>query len=576
MRTRAILTGNPNSGKTTLFNRLTGKKLKTGNRAGVTIDSAESLVKNNDILLVDTPGLYSLTPYTTEETNAISQLRRGGVVVNVVDALSIERGLYLTVSLIESGMKPILFLSMKDRAQKLGVSIDEKALSKSLNIPVTSDDAVLLRLIKSFPSSLMKTTHLLSPESVYEKVDEIASFSVKRSPVRTKTEKTDKIILNPFFSLPFFALVMSLTFFLVYKSGDLVELLFSSLGFPSLLENFVSSLGFSPVGDSLLRNGILRGVGSVLSFLPRLFSLFVLSAVYESSGYLARVAVSFDFIFSRLGLSGKAIIPFILGSGCSVPAVLSTKTIKSLDERRKISFLVPFVPCSAKLPIIALFAGFFFKTNAFSVTIFIYFLSIAIIIFLPLLFGKKDYEKTMLAELPIYAFPSFKQVLSDATKRSFQFIKKTGTVIFSVSVAVWFLSSFSFGLTFGCEKEQSILAFFGKIFSPLLYPVIGTHSWAATVSALLGFVAKEEVVSTMSVLAGTEAIFSSPAFSFFTFPTACAYLVFVIFSSPCVAAVSTIAKETGKKSTFRFIAFQNLFALVIASLTRLLLSIFFH
>mgnify|MGYP002523233828 CR=1 FL=1 len=567
MDLRVMLVGCPNSGKTTLFNALTGRREQTGNRAGVTVGAKYGKIKNTNFTLYDLPGTYSLHPFTDEEKVTVSALKSApSVTVAVIDGLRFERGLYLVLSLLKCGKKPIIYLSMLEKAQKNGITINAEALAKITGLTVTTTPEELVSAIKqrkNINEDLLSES-VIDEKEVYRKIAEITAKTVQKSNKRSVTDKIDNVILRPYVGLPLFFAVAFLTFFLVFKGGEAINLLFRS-GL-SFLSRVIKNSSFAPVLKSLLADGILGGIGSVLSFLPQLFILFFLSAVTEASGYLARVSASFDKFFTYFSLSGKSAIPLILGTGCSVPAIMSLKTIKEKSLKECTATLIPFIPCSAKLPIIALFAGFFFKENAAFAALGFYLLSILIVIALAFFTRAKQKERFSLTELPDYSIPSFKEISNDTLSRTLSFIKKTGTVIFICSVLVWFLSSFSIKFAFDCRAEESILALIGKALSFILYPVVGELSWAATISALLGFVAKEQVVSSMAIIAGSEAeIFSSPAFSFFTPSSAVAFVVFNLFSSPCIAAVSALSKELGGKKALSQVFFQTLFALVLSS-----------
>lgn len=577
MSKQAFLIGNPNAGKTTLFNSLTGRTLKTGNRAGVTVGKACAALKKSDVILADLPGVYSLSPFSPDEQAAVNELTSSTFVpINVVEAATLKRGLFTTLSLKSRGLRPIVFLSMRKNAEQKGMFIDVKKLSSELELPVTDDEEELVRLVNS--SRPQKTTEKASsfyrsPEEIYEKISRITDSCVTIVEKPSITEKIDGFLFKPFICLPVFILFICLLFFLTFSVGSFFDLFFDALSIRKRVQNAVLSLGLSPIGESLLLDGVVSGVGSVLGFLPELFTLFFLFSLVEGSGYTSRVALAFDSFFSFFGLSGKSIVPLLLGSSCSVPAIAATKTIKESVEREKTVLLVPFVPCSAKLPIIALFAGFFFENHAFLATVFVYFLSVVTIIAIALLTKDRKAEPSIFPELPSYSLPSIRQALKDAIKQSAAFFKKTGTVIFSASIVVWFLSSFSLSLSFGVPQNESVLAAIGGLLSPILYPVLGKLSWEATVAALLGFLAKEEVVSAMSVLATSQPVFESAAFSFFTTPSAVAFLLFNLFSSPCVAAVSAIKRELGLTKTALSLLLQNLFAITLSSFVRLIITL---
>ena len=400
----------------------------------------------------------------------------------------------------------------------------------------------------------------------------------KRRKWINKTEILDKIFLSKIFAIPIFIIIMFGIYFLsvgvvgkytidiansiTAKVSDLILSILISINTPEWLQ-------------SLIIDGAFKGVSAVISFVPQLTILFTCISILEATGYMSRIAFLLDNIFRKIGLSGKAIIPFIIGSGCSVPGIMSSRIIENEDERKITSVLVPFIPCSAKLPIIAMFSGYFFKENAGIVSASLYFFAIFIIVLSAILFRKYiffDTSGAFISELPDYKIPNIKYLARDVKDKVFSFIKRAGTTILFSSIIIWFLLSFSINLDYGVSIEKSILASLGKKISWIFYPMLGVNSWQATVSAIQGLIAKEQVVSSMNIISGlnqsTNAIFSSGAtFGFFSKSSAYAFMVFNLFSAPCIAAISTIKKELGSFiKMFIAIAYQTTIAWILATL----------
>lgn len=329
---------------------------------------------------------------------------------------------------------------------------------------------------------------------------------------------------------------------------------------------------------SLVVDGIIAGVGAVLGFIPQLIILFICISVLETTGYMSRIALLLDKLFRKIGLSGKSLIPFIVGSGCSVPGIMGTRIIENQDEREMTTILTPFIPCSAKLPIIALFSGYFFGENSGFVSASLYFFAIAIIIISALVMKKFIYKhtsSTYISELPEYKLPSVKYVTKDVFDKVIAFIKRAGSVILICSIVIWFLLSFSPKFEYGIDVEDSILASVGKSISWIFYPILGENSWGATVSAIQGLVAKEQVISSMSVIAGlaedteegSQIFGDGSIFEFFTTASAYAFMVFNLFSAPCFGAIGAMKRELGgTKKMLKAVLFQTIFAWILATL----------
>ena len=639
------LVGNQNSGKTTLFNLLTGMNAKIGNWPGVTIEKKVGKIKNTDFELTDLPGIYSLSPYSIEEEISRKYVfeENPDVIINIVDSTVLERSLYLTTQLLELDTKVIVALNMADVLEKKGIQIDVSELEKRLGTKIVKISALketgidelvdeIKKLedkskIKVFDSELEKSITSLQNELPKEekhkrfvavkllendsRFENLNSSDVKNTinklsknydtdleeviaterykfieKVKEKTfkkidvkedisDKLDKVFLNKILAFPIFVVIMFLIYYLsvgvigsftVDWIGGIVESIGENVGV------FLENVGTSEWVNSLVVDGIIAGVGAVLGFVPQLIILFICISVLETTGYMSRIALLFDRIFRKIGLSGKSLIPFIVGSGCSVPGIMGTRIIENQDEREMTTILTPFIPCSAKLPIIALFAGYFFGESSGIVSASLYFFAIVVIIISALLmklFIYKNTSSTYIAELPDYKLPSIKYVAKDVWDKITAFIKRAGSVILICSIVIWTLSSFSFKFEYGVDIEESMLADIGNTISWIFEPMLGTRSWGATVSAIQGLVAKEQVVSSMAVINGLaddveegKEIFSKNGiFGFFNPASAYAFMVFNLFSAPCFGAIGAMKRELGgTKKMLKAIGFQTLFA----------------
>lgn len=643
---RIALIGNQNSGKTTLFNALTGSNQKIGNWPGVTIEQKVGTIEQGNHELIDLPGIYSLSPYTLEEalSRAFLIQEKPDLIINILDATSLERSLYLTTQLMELDIDMVLVLNMADMFDRKGISIHLEALSDALNLSIVQISALkrsglseLLQLINrgdyirhsnpamfkpniekiiahlshqiNQPHQRFIAIKLLEQDPIIEttgvdiqkwikpieqayqqdietviataRYDFIESVKAK-SFVRLHhgdltTERLDRIFLNKWLALPIFGFIMFLIYyFSVGVVGSLtVDFVDSNLSaFASFMFDWLQTIGASEWSASLVADGMIAGVGAVLNFVPQLIILFSLISLLESTGYMTRIAFFLDRLFKKFGLSGKSLIPFILGSGCSIPGIMATRTIEGQDERRMSIMLTPFIPCSAKLPIIALFAGFFFPTQSGLVSFSLYMMSIFIILLSAMImktFFFKGTPSAFISELPNYKLPDLRYTIRDVYDKVFEFIEKAGTIILLSSIVIWFLTSFSWTFTYGVDINESILASIGRIFSYLFYPMLGELSWATSVSAIQGLVAKEQVVSSMAVIGGLSAditegnlILNAPIYQFFTPASAYAFMVFNLFSAPCFGAIGAMRKELGSaKRMWQAILFQTGLAYIL-------------
>ncbi len=649
---KIALVGNQNSGKTTLFNLLTGMHAKIGNWPGVTIEKKTGKIKGTKHEITDLPGIYSLSPYSIEENISRQYIfdEKPDVIINIVDTTQLERSLYLTTQLLELDTHVIVVLNMADILEDRGVSIDANELSNILGTPVllvsalkgTGTDKLLEEIdnhsktkkIKIYDPNIEKSIEKIESElpgkalhkrfiavkllendqrfkdfnnreinsirditsNLYETdleetiaterykfVSNSRNKVYKKNNIKNKktnkTDKLDRIFLNKWLAIPIFICIMFLVYFLSVGivgtfTVDLIGEWFEALG--KATSSWLSSIGASPWVVSLVVEGIIAGVGAVLGFVPQLIIMFICISILETTGYMSRISLFLDKLFRRIGLSGKSLIPFIVGSGCSVPGIMGARIIENQDEREMTTILTPFIPCSAKLPIISLFSGYFFGKNSGLISFSLYCLAIVIIIITALIMKKFIYKKTSstyISELPEYRLPSIKYVAKDVFDKVIAFIKRAGTIILLCSIAIWFLLSFNFKLQYGVEVEDSILARTGDKISFVFEPMLGEKSWGATVSAIQGLVAKEQVVSSMSIIAGfgeegeASQIFSKEStFGFFNPIAAYAFMIFNLFSAPCFGAIGAMARELGsRRKMLKAVAFQTTYAWLIAT-----------
>lgn len=597
------LVGNQNSGKTTLFNYLTGMNAKIGNWPGVTIEKKVGTIKGTKHEITDLPGIYSLSPYSVEEEVSRNFVfnESPDVIINIVDATCLERSLFLTSQLLESNCKIIVALNMADKLEEKGLTIDEKKMEEMLGTKVLKISALketgIDELIKEINKPLKSKENKVIPEYLskdydIEKYEEIVNQKYsfiskvvencikKKAKPETISDKLDKIFLNRWLAFPIFIIIMFLIYYLsVGIVGSFtVDLVGDGVGsFGKWLGGLMESAGASEWLNSLVVDGIIAGVGAVLGFVPQLIILFLCIALLETTGYMSRIALLLDKIFRKIGLSGKSLIPFIVGSGCSVPGIMGTRIIENEDERKMTAILTPFIPCSAKLPIIALFAGYFFPNSSGIASASLYFFAIAVIIISAIIMKKfvfKHTSSTYISELPEYKMPSAKYILKDVFDKVMAFIKRAGTIILLCSIIIWFLLSFSFKMEYGVDVEESILASIGNKISWVFKPMLGENSWEVAVSAIQGLVAKEQVVSSMAVInglaedveEGAEIFVKDGAFGFFTAASAYAFMVFNLFSAPCFGAIGAMKRELGStKKLLKAIVFQTGLAWVLAT-----------
>ena len=595
---KIALTGNPNSGKTTTYNALTGMHERVGNWAGVTVEKKEAPISKKfyasaeELIAVDLPGAYSMSPFTSEEsiTSAYVKNANSDVIINVVDATNLSRSLFFTTQLLELDVPVVVALNKTDINDKKDTRINVAELSKKLGCPVietvSTDEKGLEAVVKVAVDQYGKgqkapysqgEVDLSSKEAVIEADKKRFAFvnkivaSVEQRKVLTKEknsqDKLDAILTNKFLGLPIFAVIMFLVF-------DISQ---SSLG-PYLADTLVGWIeGFqesiaamvedsSPLSQAILVDGIIGGVGAVVGFLPLVMVMYFLIALLEDCGYMARVSVVLDPIFKKVGLSGKSVIPFVIATGCAIPGVMACRTIHNERERRATAMLAPFMPCGAKLPVIALFAGVFFGDAAWVGTL-MYFVGIALIFFGALLVNKiaghKNRKSFFIMELPEYKVPSLKRAFESMCSRGWAYIIKAGTVILVCNTAVQIMQSFNWNFELVEEgmESTSILASIASPFALLMIP-LGFGAWQLAAAAVTGFIAKENVVGTLAVVYGVTNFIDTEELALvgganevaammgLTSSAALAYLMFNLFTPPCFAALGAMNAEISDRKWF--------------------------
>ena len=579
---RFALAGNPNSGKTTLFNAITGKIEHVGNWPGVTVEKKEGNLKKSlnekqeKIRIVDLPGVYSLAPFTSEESITYDFIREENpdVIINIVDATNLSRSLFFTTQLLELGIPLVIALNKGDLLKKKGIKIDKKILSGLLKVPVVETistmDSGLQELVSSCKSVIGKTQESLNPSDLEDDkkrfgfVNEIIKDIEVRdqaSSKQTKQDAADRIIAHKYFGIPIFAAVIYLVFSIsqTHLGPFLADYL---VGWIDVFYGYVAGLlgeSASPLLSALLLDGIIGGVGAVLGFLPLIMVLFFMLALMEDSGYMARVAVVMDRYLKKVGLSGKSIIPMVIGTGCAIPGVMATRTIKDDTQRKTTAMLTPFMPCGAKLPIIALFAGVFFEDAAWVGTL-MYFVAIFVIIIGALIVRKITQEgpskNYFIMELPEYRFPSIKRAFISMFSRAKAFILKAATIILVCNAAVHIMQTFTWSFQVVGEGMEgvSILASLANPFAFIFIP-LGFGAWQLAAAAITGFIAKENVVGTLAVVYGISNFIDPEEFTLLggatdvasvmglTSVAALAYLMFNLFTPPCFAAIGAMNAE---------------------------------
>ncbi|WP_061316258.1 ferrous iron transport protein B [Clostridium botulinum] len=578
MITTALL-GNPNVGKTSLFNQLTGSNQYVGNWAGVTVEKKEGFV-NNSIKIVDLPGIYAMDTFSNEEKVSKNFLINGNVdvIIDIVDASNLDRNLYLTTQLKQFNKPIILLLNMIDVAENKGIKINYDILSKELNvkvIPIIASKGIGIdKLIETLENKTFlnykddNDYNFESERDAYKFIGNIIEKAVTLEYKKTisNTDKIDKIVLNPVLAYPLFLGILYIIFKFTFNwvgtpLADYIDTLLNDSLIPYLGTLLEST---APWFKSLLLDGIVAGVGSVIVFLPVILTLFLGISFLEDSGYMARAAFIMDKLMRKMGLSGKAFIPMVVGFGCSVPGIMSARTLESERDRKLTALLVPLMSCNARLPVYALFASVFFSGHETSIVFSLYILGILLAFIIGLLFKntlfKKD-EEPFIIELPEYKMPEFKNLMLHTWDKGKGFLKKAGTIIFSISVIVWLLSNFNFsGMV---DINESFLASLGRVLSPIFKP-LGFSGWQTSVSLLTGLMAKEVIVGTMGVIYGGD--LKVTLLNHFTPLSAYSFLIFVLLYTPCVSVVATMRKEYGSRMALFSVTYQIILAWIISFL----------
>ena len=571
------LFGNPNVGKTTVFNLLTGSNQYVGNWPGVTIEKKEGFLDDN-IKIVDLPGIYAMDTFSNEEKVSKEFLENENVdiIINVIDASNLDRNLYLTTQLMKYNKPIIILLNMMDLAEAKGIKLDYDKLSKNLNIPIipivakkkTGLENIKNVIEKNSSKHIVNYNASFSDETqTYKKIEKIISdATIANSKNKNSiSDVIDNFVLNPILAYPIFIGILLLLFKFTFDwvGGPLQEWLGSAIESYVMtpVDNLLS--GSSAWFKSLIVDGVLGGIAGTLPFFPLIFTLFLGISLFEDSGYMSRAAFLMDKVMCKVGLSGKAFIPMVMGLGCSSPAIMSTRTLESEKDRKITALISPLMTCGAKLPIYALFVSIFFPKHKALVTTFLYILGIVVAILVALVLNKTVYKtqvEPFILELPEYRVPTLSSLLKNTWSKSKGFLVRVVTVMFAMSVVIWFLSSFNLhGYT--DDMNSSFLSSFGKIISPLFTP-LGFNDWRISVSILTGLGAKEIVVNTMSVLFGNDLAKILP--TVFTEVTALSFLAFSALYTPCIAALATMRKEYGNKMMIISLSYQFALAWIVA------------
>ena len=606
---KIALAGNPNSGKTTMFNAITGASEKVGNWAGVTVEKKEHRVKKSlcgkaEIIAVDLPGAYSMSPFTSEEsvTSEYVKNENPDVIINIVDSTNLSRSLFFTTQLLELGIPVVVALNKTDINAKKHTQIDAKKLSELLLCPVvetvSTNKKGLAQVIKTAIESVGRVQSapyvqgaideqnhelvIAEDKKRFAFVNKIVS-TVETREVHTskynKQDRVDEILTNKWLGIPIFALVIFAVFWLSQAGpgvwiaeGYTLKSGYHIWGLTNLIDYFgeiVASWlsGASPFISAVIVDGIIGGVGAVVGFLPLVMVMYFLIALLEDCGYMARATVVLDPIFKRVGLNGKSVIPFVVGTGCAIPGIMACRTIRNERERRATAMLAPFMPCGAKLPVIALFAGAFFD-NAWWVAPLMYFSGLVIILLgallINLLTGNKGKKSFFIMELPEYKLPSVLGACKSMLQRGWAYIVKAGTIILVCNFVVQLMQSFTWSFTVANDAKDSILATIATPFAYLFAPIVGVVAWQLAAATITGFIAKENVVGTLAVcFVGLQNLIDTDELAMIqgsgeqvasvlaiTKVAALAYLMFNLFTPPCFAAIGAMNAEIKSRKWF--------------------------
>ena len=595
---RIAFAGNPNSGKTTMYNALTGRNEKVGNWAGVTVDKKEAPIRSAyasglELIAVDLPGAYSMSPFTSEEsvTSTYIQNEAPDVIINIVDGTNLSRSLFFTTQLLELGIPMVVALNKSDINERKQTRINARLLSEKLGCPVvetiSTNASGLTELVKAAVAQKDMAQKApydqgyvdLSDRQAVEAADRKRFEFVNRIVAKVETrkiltkdrnvqDKIDAVLTHPMAGLAIFAAVMFLVFDISQSTLGpwLADTLVAWL---EVFQGWVGELvsGAAPILQSLLVDGIIGGVAAVVGFLPLVMVMYFLIALLEDCGYMARATVVLDPIFKKVGLSGKSVIPFVIGTGCAIPGVMACRTIRNERERRATAMLAPFMPCGAKLPVIGLFAGAFFEDAGWVGTL-MYFAGIAVILVGALLInritGSRNRKSYFIIELPEYKLPSLKRAFTSMCSRGWSYVVKAGPLILLCNTIVQVMQTFNWSFQIAESASQSILATIANPIAYLLVPIVGVVSWQLAAAAVTGFIAKENVVGTLAVcFVGLENLIDTEELAMLegagaevagilaiTKAAALAYLMFNLFSPPCFAALGAMNSEINDRKWF--------------------------
>lgn len=659
MSLRIALAGNPNSGKTTLFNRLTGARQTTGNWPGVTVEKKVGYIRRHQqqLVLIDLPGIYSLSPYSLEEIVTRNYIvdEKPDVVINIIDATNLERNLYFTLQLKKLGRPMIIALNMMDEILSHGDQLNVDRLAQLLDVPVIPISArkgegmdelisairqmtrvpecpgrgqhhrgrhgrggwnrdgfaehfekapaaplqssrlqstvcdVQPAIADDLPDSSVDLQHRFDPETPEEtermyhqaaKIHDEVLHHSHRPGALSRSDKIDRLLTHKYLAIPLFLLVMFMVFQITFheklggRMTDLLGTLFDDVLSPAVSRWLTAAQSPGWI-ESLLIDGIISGVGGVLSFLPQIALLFLFLTLLEDTGYMARAAFIMDKIFEKFGLSGRSFIPMMMGFGCTVPAVMATRTLENERDRRLTIMVIPFMSCGARMPIYAFFASMFFPSGKGLATFSMYIMGIAVAILSAFILSRtilRGQDASFIIELPPYRLPDRKSLFIHVWDKVRDFVVRAGTLIFAMTIVVWFFQKFSFSFQMVEDSSQSILGQIGSLLAVLLRP-LGYGSWQAAVALLTGLIAKETVVATLEILYTPETLMAS-----FTPLSAYAFMTFTLLYTPCLAAVAAIKREmaswrwTGLAMAYQ-IGVAYLFSLLIYQGGQLILAL---